>query len=77
LPPRKSPSDDAGGWIMVAMVILGVALRYIQESKADAAAAKLKAMINVTATVVREGKTREVPLRELVPGDVVKLPPAT
>jgi Mg2+-importing ATPase len=50
-----------------------VALRYIQETKADAAAAKLKAMINVTATVLREGKTREVPLRELVPGDVVKL----
>ena len=69
----QEPSDWAGGWIMVAMVILGVALRYVQESKADAAAAKLKAMINVTATVVREGKTREVPLRELVPGDVVKL----
>ncbi|MGD0812791.1 MAG: magnesium-translocating P-type ATPase [Verrucomicrobiota bacterium] len=67
------PSDVAGGWIMVVMVILGVALRYIQESKADAAAAKLKAMINVTATVVRESKTREVPLRELVPGDIVKL----
>ena len=69
----EEPSDVAGGWIMVVMVILGVALRYIQESKADAAAAKLKAMINVTATVVREGKTREVPLRELVPGDIVKL----
>ena len=67
------PSDFAGGWIMVAMVILGVGLRYIQESRADAAAAKLKAMINVTATVVRDGKTREVPLRELVPGDIVKL----
>jgi Mg2+-importing ATPase len=69
----EQPSDVAGGWIMVVMVILGVALRYIQETKADAAAAKLKAMINVTATVIREGKTREVPLRELVPGDIVKL----
>lgn len=66
-------SDYAGGWIMVAMIILGVALRYVQESRADAAAAKLKAMINVTATVIREAKTREVPLRELVPGDIVKL----
>jgi len=69
----EEPSDVAGGWIMVVMVILGVALRFIQESKADAAAAKLKAMINVTATVIREGKAREVPLRELVPGDIVKL----
>jgi Mg2+-importing ATPase len=58
---------------MVVMVILGVALRFIQESRADAAAAKLKAMIRVTATVVRDGKPREVPLGQLVPGDIVKL----
>jgi Mg2+-importing ATPase len=69
----QEPSDYAGGWIMVAMVILGVGLRYVQESRADAAAAKLKAMINVTATVIRDGKPREVPLRGLVPGDIVKL----
>jgi Mg2+-importing ATPase len=71
--PQATAANWAGGWIMVVMVVLGVALRYIQESRADAAAAKLKAMINVTATVVREGKTREVPLRELTPGDIVKL----
>jgi len=69
----QETSDYVGGWIMVAMVVLGVALRFIQESKADAAAAKLKAMIKVTATVVRNGKSREIPLRELVSGDVVKL----
>ncbi|MGP8238883.1 MAG: cation-transporting P-type ATPase, partial [Limisphaerales bacterium] len=66
-------SDYLGAWLMVAMVILGVGLRFIQESKADSAAAKLKAMIKVTATVVREGKAAEVPLQCLVPGDVVKL----
>ena len=66
-------SDYLGAWLMVAMVILGVGLRFIQESKADSAAAKLKAMIKVTATVVREGKAAEVPLQGLVPGDVVKL----
>ncbi len=69
----QETSDVVSGWIMVSMVALGVALRFIQESKADAAAAKLKAMIKVTATVVREGKAEEIPLRQLVPGDVVKL----
>ena len=69
----QEPSDMIGGWVMVAMVVLGVSLRFIQETKADAAAAKLKAMISVTATVVRDGKAGEVPLAELVPGDVVKL----
>jgi Mg2+-importing ATPase len=69
----QETSDAVGGWIMVAMVVLGVALRFIQESKADAAAAKLKAMIKVTATVIRDGKAQEIPLGQLVPGDIVKL----
>jgi Mg2+-importing ATPase len=66
-------SDMVGGVLMVAMIVLGVSLRFVQEVRADAAAAKLKAMISVTATVVREGIAREVPLADLVPGDIVKL----
>jgi Mg2+-importing ATPase len=58
---------------MVGMVVLSVALRFIQEARADAAAAKLKAMIHVTATVIRDGAARELPLRDLVPGDIIKL----
>ena len=69
----ESTSDLVSGVLMVAMVVLGVSLRFVQEARADAAAAKLKAMIHVTATVIREGKEREIPLAELVPGDVVKL----
>jgi magnesium-transporting ATPase (P-type) len=69
----QETSDYVGAWLMVLMVILGVALRFIQESKADSAAAKLKAMIKVTATVVRDGRAAEVPLQCLVPGDIVKL----
>src|ERR1035437_6201864 len=40
--------DIRSGIVMTLMVILGVTLRFIQETKADNAAAKLKAMINVT-----------------------------
>src|ERR1039457_1663399 len=69
----EGASDMIGGWVMVAMVVLGVSLRFIQETKADNAAAKLKAMISVTATVVRDGQQKEIPLKQLVPGDVVKL----
>ncbi len=67
-------SDDIRSTIVIgAMVVLSLLLRFIQESKADTAAAKLKAMINVTATVLRDGQRREVPLEKLVPGDVVVL----
>jgi len=65
--------DLRAGMVMSLMVALGVSLRFLQESRADAAAARLKAMISVTATVIRDGRPRELPLRELVPGDLVKL----
>ena len=65
--------DARAGSVMAMMVALSVGLRFFQEARADAAAEKLKAMIHVTATVVRDGTAREIPLRDLVPGDIVKL----
>jgi P-type Mg2+ transporter len=65
--------DARAGTVMLLMVILGVSLRFVQETKANTAAAKLKAMIKVTATVVRDGQAKEIPLQQLVPGDIVKL----
>ncbi|MGC9036736.1 MAG: magnesium-translocating P-type ATPase [Verrucomicrobiia bacterium] len=65
--------DVRAGTVMSIMVTTGVLLRLIQEVRADSAAEKLKAMIKVTATVIRDGSAREVPLKELVPGDIVKL----
>jgi Mg2+-importing ATPase len=65
--------DARAGSVMAGMVVLSAALRFLQEARADSAAAKLKAMIHVTATVVRDGKARELPLRDLVPGDIINL----
>jgi Mg2+-importing ATPase len=65
--------DARAGSVIAAMVALSVGLRFWQEARADDAAEKLKAMIHVTATVVRDGSAREVPLKDLVPGDIVKL----
>jgi Mg2+-importing ATPase len=65
--------DARAGSVMAVMVVLSVGLRFWQEARADAAAQKLKAMIHVTATVVRDGAAREIPLRNLVPGDIIKL----
>ncbi|HVN48616.1 MAG TPA: magnesium-translocating P-type ATPase [Bacteroidota bacterium] len=65
--------DVRAGTVMCLMVVLGVLLKFIQETRADSAAAELKAMIKITATVIRNGQTMEVPLREIVPGDIIKL----
>jgi Mg2+-importing ATPase len=65
--------DARAATVMVLMIILGVALRFVQESRANTAAEALRAMIKVTATVQRSGTRREVPLREIVPGDIIVL----
>ena len=50
--------DLPGAAVMASMIALTVALKLIQESKAGNAAAKLKAMISVNATVLRGGAPR-------------------
>ena len=69
--------DFRAGAVMLLMVVLGVSLRFIQETRANTAAAKLKAMISVTATVVRDGQAREIPLQHLSPATWSSCPPAT
>jgi P-type Mg2+ transporter len=59
--------------VMLLMIVLSISLRLIQEAKAGRAAAKLKAMISVKATALRDGAAREVAVSQLVPGDVIQL----
>jgi Ca2+-transporting ATPase len=54
-----------------AVVVLNAAMGYVQESRAEAAVAALRAMSAATATVIRDGERRSVPAAALVPGDVM------
>jgi len=65
--------DARSALMMACMIALSVGLKLFQESKAGSAAAKLKAMISVNATVLRDRAAREVPVAHLVPGDVIHL----
>jgi P-type Mg2+ transporter len=65
--------DYRAAIVMLLMVVLGVVLRFVQEARADNAAAKLRAMISVQATVYRDGRAVEAPIAQLVPGDIVDL----
>jgi Mg2+-importing ATPase len=59
--------------VIFVMVLLGVVLRFFQELRADNAAEKLKAMVTTTATVVRDDKDEEIPIKSVVPGDIIRL----
>jgi len=65
--------DGPAGTVMLLMILLSVGLKLIQEARADSAAAKLKAMISVTATTRRGGTAQEIAVSHLVPGDVIQL----
>jgi P-type Mg2+ transporter len=59
--------------VILVMVFLGIVLRFYQEMRADNAAEKLKAMVNTTATVLRENEEVEIPIIRIVPGDIILL----
>ena len=60
--------------IILTMVFISGTLRFVQESRSGNAAEKLLAMITTTCTVIRRGQdTSEIPMDELVAGDVVRL----
>jgi P-type Mg2+ transporter len=69
--------DQRAAAVIAVMVLLSVSLAFAQEHRSNNAAAKLRAMVRTTATVLRHtaaGKqTLEVPIEELVSGDVVRL----
>ena len=59
--------------LVIMMAIMAVFLSFIQEYRAGKEAERLSEMVSATATVLRDGKAREVKIREIVPGDIVDL----
>ena len=59
--------------LVILMAIMSVFLSFIQEYRAGKEAEKLSEMVRATATVYRNGKARELKIREIVPGDIVDL----
>jgi Ca2+-transporting ATPase len=62
---------DSG--VIVAILILNAIIGYFQESKAETSVRALKRMVVPRARVVRDGKEKEIPSENLVPGDIVLL----
>jgi Mg2+-importing ATPase len=59
--------------IVLTIVVATVGIGYSREYSAQAAAAALRARLSTRATALRDGQEVPVPLREIVPGDVVLL----
>jgi Ca2+-transporting ATPase len=56
---------------ILAVVLLNATMGFVQESRAEAAVAALRAMSAAHATVIRDGERRSVTATEIVPGDII------
>jgi Mg2+-importing ATPase len=65
--------DATSFYIIGTIVLISVTLDFVQEYRAGQAADRLRRSVAVRGQVLRDGKLLEVPLAEMVPGDVVLL----
>lgn len=65
--------DRINASIIIVIVLLSNILNFVQTSRSQNAVEKLRADVSPTATVLRDGTWIEMPRRDLVPGDMVRL----
>ena len=65
--------DVRSATVVGAMVFLSVGLAYVQEHRSSKAVDKLNEMVQTDCLAMRGGKESEIPLAEIVPGDIVIL----
>lgn len=64
-------SDWFSAIVIYLMAILSAVVSFIQEHRAEKAAEHLASLVRSFTTVIRDGKEKEVPFRDLVPGDLI------
>jgi P-type Mg2+ transporter len=65
--------DTVNAFIILTIVLASGLLGFWQERGATNAVAKLLAIVQIKAAVLRDGKSIEIPVEEIVPGDIVVL----
>ena len=70
---KPGEEDPTTSIIIVVLVLISGGIRFVQELKSDKAASNLSSLIVNTATVIRDEVQQEIPIEELVVGDIIKL----
>ncbi len=65
--------DPVGGSIIIAIVLLSVIVNFYVEFQARHAVEDIRRQVATTAAVLRDGHELELPVAELVPGDIIRL----
>jgi Mg2+-importing ATPase len=65
--------DPVDAFIILSIVIVSGLLGFWQERGASNAIEKLLSIVQIKAAVVRDGSSKEIPVEDIVPGDIVLL----
>lgn len=65
--------DKTDALIIFIIIIISTFLSFIQEKGAVRTMEKLLKIVQIKATAIRNGKEKEIPIEEVVPGDIVIL----
>ncbi|MEM1997641.1 MAG: cation-translocating P-type ATPase [Candidatus Bathyarchaeia archaeon] len=65
--------EEVDAIVIFAIVLVSSTLGFIQEYRAGRALEALKRMLSPTVTVVRDSRETTIPVREVVPGDIIVL----
>ena len=66
-------NDIEAAVVMTIMILASVLITFIQEYRSQKASIEFKEMIENTAAITRNGETKEIPMDEVVPGDILTL----
>lgn len=59
--------------VILVLVIVSTMLDFVEEYRSNKAAEKLKELVATSTTVIREGKEIQIPINQIVLGDIVSL----
>jgi len=59
--------------LIISIVLASTTINFLQTYRSQKAVEKLQAALVPTATALRDGQWQELPRRELVPGDIIRL----
>jgi magnesium-transporting ATPase (P-type) len=61
--------------VIMGVVVINAVIGFVQETRAEKALDAIREMLSPEAAVLRDGRRRQIPAEELVPGDLVLLEP--
>lgn len=70
LPENPSPANII---VIAVLIIVSTLLEFIEVFRSNNAAEKLKELVETTATVIRNGKEKKIPIKEVTLNDIVVL----